>query len=234
MGKSQITTAVAATISTGDRWPNGKKSRIRDVVLLSAEDSIERTVIPRLIAAGADMDRCHICRGDAATTERAVQLIEQLLDGLPNDGRGATVIVDPITCFVPNKNINDAGQIRTALKPFSQMGFRRKVTVIVIHHFRKGTEGSALEMVSGTGGFVQAARVVHGVYPHPRRQGWNLFLAIGNNIGAKHPGYAYQIVPETVNRGIETTRIAWHNDPVGMDADEALSLFATDPRLKRQ
>jgi putative DNA primase/helicase len=54
-GKSQLGVYIGATISNGGAWPNSEGRAPRgSVIILSAEDGAEDTLVPRLIAAGAD------------------------------------------------------------------------------------------------------------------------------------------------------------------------------------
>ena len=65
VGKSTITLAMAAIVSQGKPWPTTVIGTKRvdsigdpaDVVLVGVEDDEDDTVVPRLIAAGADLDR---------------------------------------------------------------------------------------------------------------------------------------------------------------------------------
>lgn len=49
-GKTSIALALAATLSTGGRWPDGTRSSTGSVVIWSGEDAINDTLIPRLVA----------------------------------------------------------------------------------------------------------------------------------------------------------------------------------------
>ena len=55
LGKSQLSLAMAAAVTTGGVWPcdEGRAPR-GNVIILSAEDSAADTVVPRLRAVGAD------------------------------------------------------------------------------------------------------------------------------------------------------------------------------------
>ena len=54
LGKSQVATDLAATVSTGRPWPGGVANDCAgEVIVLSAEDDAADTGVPRLIAAGA-------------------------------------------------------------------------------------------------------------------------------------------------------------------------------------
>jgi putative DNA primase/helicase len=60
-GKSQLSVAIAAAISTGGEWPYGEgRAPIGSVIIFSAEDGAADTIVPRLHAAGADLDRIRL------------------------------------------------------------------------------------------------------------------------------------------------------------------------------
>ena len=60
-GKSQLTIAVVAAVTTGGEWPCGEgQAPLGNVIILSAEDGAADTIIPRLLAAGADLSRVHV------------------------------------------------------------------------------------------------------------------------------------------------------------------------------
>jgi putative DNA primase/helicase len=61
LGKSQLSTAIIAAVTTAGTWPNGEGHAPRgNAIILSAEDGVADTIVPRLMAAGADLDRVHI------------------------------------------------------------------------------------------------------------------------------------------------------------------------------
>ena len=59
LGKSQLTAHLAAVVTTRGQWPcdEGRAAQ-GSVIIFSAED--EKTIVPRLLAAGADPSRVHI------------------------------------------------------------------------------------------------------------------------------------------------------------------------------
>src|SRR2546423_13390931 len=67
-GKSQLSIAIIAAITTGGDWPCGEgQAPLGSVIILSAEDGAADTIVPRLIAAGADLARVHIVSSVYAT-----------------------------------------------------------------------------------------------------------------------------------------------------------------------
>jgi putative DNA primase/helicase len=57
-GKGQVFANMTATVTRGGEWPCGEGTAPKgNVIMLSGEDDISDTVVPRLMAAGADLDR---------------------------------------------------------------------------------------------------------------------------------------------------------------------------------
>src|SRR5215204_564826 len=57
-GKSTILCDLAARTTTGERWPDGGDGSFPgNVIILAAEDDVEDTLVPRLMAVNADMSR---------------------------------------------------------------------------------------------------------------------------------------------------------------------------------
>src|SRR3954471_11543517 len=57
VNKSSLLMDLAARVSTGREMPDGTAGTIGGVLLLLAEDSLRKTVVQRLMAAGADLGR---------------------------------------------------------------------------------------------------------------------------------------------------------------------------------
>src|SRR5262249_38554456 len=63
VANAQIHCALVAYRTTGGHWPDGTNSVPRgNVIMLTAEDCLDQTIVPRLIAAGADRDRVYILK----------------------------------------------------------------------------------------------------------------------------------------------------------------------------
>src|SRR3989344_9166229 len=63
LGKSLLTTTLAACVSRGYPWPvDGTDAPLGNVILLSAEDDAADTIRPRLDAAEADVTRVQILK----------------------------------------------------------------------------------------------------------------------------------------------------------------------------
>jgi AAA domain len=60
-GKSQLSIAIVAALTTGGEWPCGEgEAPLGNAIILSAEDGVADTIVPRLLAASADLSRVHV------------------------------------------------------------------------------------------------------------------------------------------------------------------------------
>src|SRR5215207_11554043 len=75
VGKSVITMDLAAGVSTGRTFPDGAPCQPGNVLVVNVEDAADDTIVPRLKAHGADLERIVV------------------IDGMP-DGKGGTRLLD--------------------------------------------------------------------------------------------------------------------------------------------
>jgi replicative DNA helicase len=80
-GKTAVVLDVLARLTTGDELPDGQMA-VEPVTIgiLSAEDDASDTLVPRLMAARADLDRC-IILGNVTESRAEAFLTELLADG---------------------------------------------------------------------------------------------------------------------------------------------------------
>jgi hypothetical protein len=235
-GKSQISVYVAARISCGAEWPCGEgRAPLGNVIILNAEDGADDTVVPRLMAAGADLNRVHIVsavqqkdgkgrrtfnlQADLALLERTIAEI----------GEVALVIIDPISSYMGKIDSHKNSEVRGALEPLSEMAARLSVAILSITHFSKagyGINTKALHRFIGSIAFVGAPRAAFAVIEDTDNEGRMLFLHAKNNIAGKPQGLAYRLeqtqVDDPAGRPIVASYVVWDDEPVGMTADEAL------------
>jgi putative DNA primase/helicase len=231
LGKSQITAALAATVSTGDRWPCDEGSApAGSVVIFSAEDGIADTIVPRLIAAGADLARIEIVSAvtrDNGTGRKTfnlktdVELLERKID---ETGDVRLVVIDPISAYMAGTDGNGNVETREVLEPIAEMANRRRVAVVAVTHLNKGNNGhqSALNRFAGSIAFVAAARAAFAVLEDSEDETRRLFLQAKNNLGRKCRGMAFRLEQRLIPGEIAASNVVWDADYVSHTADEAL------------
>ena len=236
LGKSQITSSMAATVTTGGIWPVDKSRCERgNVIFLSAEDDAEDTGRPRLEAAGADLSRVFILdavvdgyRSDGSEVQRGFNLKTDLIrlgNMLDEIGGAALIVIDPITAYLGETDSHKNAEIRALLSPLSDLAAKHGAAVVCVSHLNKSAGGEALMRVTGSLAFVAAARAAFIVAKDTENDARRLFLPLKNNIGNDRSGLAFAIESAQVKSKaglIETSRIAWEPDPVTVTADEAM------------
>jgi putative DNA primase/helicase len=151
LGKSQITTAIAATVTNGSAWPCDEgKAPLGSVIILSAEDDAGDTIRPRLDAAGADVTRVHqisAVRHGNGRGRRTFNLQADLalLEGEIKRIRDVRlVIIDPVSSYLGKTDSHKNAEVRGTLEPLGDMASRLRVAVVSVTHFSKGAGQSAL------------------------------------------------------------------------------------------
>ena len=137
--------AIIAAITTGGEWPcdEGRRAHHGNVIILSAEDGAADTIVPRLMAAGADHERVHIVsavRNPDGKGQRTFNLqtdIELLERKIAEVGDVALVIVDPVSSYLGKTDSHKNSEVRGVLEPLSDMADRTRVAILTITHFSK-------------------------------------------------------------------------------------------------
>ena len=116
-GKSTIAMDVTARVSAVMPFPGGDQCEPAGVVIVSCEDSIDTTVVPRLKAAGADLARIKLVKGvpEGDSLPRMLSIPEDLgalRDEIKSIG-ARLVIIEPLLAFISlNTHSHNDQQVR--------------------------------------------------------------------------------------------------------------------------
>lgn len=212
-GKTTLALSLAASLTVGGQWPDGSLCKQRGNVLIwSSEDVADDTLVPRLIASGADMSRCHFIEGIIQNGESVPfdpsQDILELHKAVEKIGGVSLLIIDPIVSAVSG-DMHKANDVRRSLQAVVDFAEAHQCAVIGITHFAKGGAGkSPQERVIGSQAFGALARMV--LVAAKEEYGSRRVLARAkSNIAPDDGGMAYFLDMATIEGGIETTHAIW-------------------------
>lgn len=119
-GKTTIAISMAATVTSGGRWPDGSRCERGHALIWSGEDDPADTLLPRLIAAGADKSRVHFISGTRTNGELqpfdpSTDMV-QLADKAARIGNVRLIVVDPLVSAVTGDSHKNT-EVRRALQP---------------------------------------------------------------------------------------------------------------------
>ncbi len=228
--KSFFLLDLAARLSLGSRWPDcDEHAPLGGSVLLAAEDGLADTVVPRLIASGADLS--HIAALSAVKASdssgeyqrqvdlgRDLAVIEKAIDEVQNC---RMLGIDPVSCFMGEIDGHSNSDVRRVLAPLAELAARRMLAVVCVTHLRK-SDGAAVYRTMGSLAFAAAARSVWCIVkdkkdPDQRRR---LFLPVKNNIGGDQSGLAFELSSRHTG---SVPCIIWEAEPIRTTADEAMA-----------
>jgi len=218
LGKSLLTLDLAARVSTGREMPDGtpgvEGEGPQRVLLFSAEDDPARTILPRLRAAGADLDLVEL--GQGAWTQRTGKKslehrnfllprdVEVLQWKLEEDSNPLLVIIDPLMAFLEGRVNSWRDQdVRAALAPLAKIAQKSWAAIVIVRHLNKAAGASAIYRGGGSIGIIGAARSGLLVAKSPDDPEHERVLAsVKSNLGPPMPSMRYQVLATPSVNGV--------------------------------
>jgi len=247
-GKSQIHCALVAAATTGGRWPDGFNGvPAGNVIMLTAEDCLDQTIIPRLIAAGANRERVFILRKIRKDNKERMFLLnedlEELERSIKDSGDVRLITLDPITAYMgggKNFDSHRATDVRGQLGPLADLAERLDVALSAITHPPKHSTQRAIDHFIGSQAYIAAARIGHMAVEEFEEDangqkaptGRSLFTNPKNNMTRKMPTLAYRIVEKQLDGDVKAAGVVWE-EIVDITADQAVAA-ATPSKRKDQ
>ncbi|WP_062207538.1 AAA family ATPase [Streptomyces sp. NBRC 109706] len=195
-GKSSFGIWLAARLSRG-QLPGTFHHQPRTVFYAAVEDSWSRTLVPRLMAAGADLERVY--RVDVDDVLQGETMLSLPLDTGPLEAaiaehQVAALIIDPLMSTLgQNTDAHRTQDVRRALEPVVRMAERTTALTLGIAHFNKTTGTDASQLISGSGAFKDLARAIL-AFAHDRESGEQVMTQTKNSLGKLDlPSLSYRI-----------------------------------------
>jgi hypothetical protein len=208
LGKSTLLLDLAARVSRMDAMPDGSRGRYGEVLLMTAEDSLEDTVKPRLLAAGANLDRIHsfkFVRDELGTRPPVLPDDIHRLEELVQTHDVAMVVIDPFVAYLSTTlDTSRDHHMRRALHLLSELADRQECAIILLRHLNKGAQSKAIYRGGGSIGIIAAARAGILVAKDPTNDKLRVIVVTKCNLATPPTGLKYELVPND-----KTVSIAW-------------------------
>ena len=208
IGKSLLLTWLPAQITRGG-LPGASSGKPRPVFYCATEDSWQHTIVPRLIAAGADLELVYrveveaveVSAGTSFRVEMSMPRDVDLLGAEIKRLEVALVALDPLMSVVDRAvdTYNDR-EMRTVLEPLARLADDTGTMVVGLGHFNKSGDADPLNLVTGSRAFTAVVRAVLAAARDPESDdGACVVSQVKNNLGRLDlPSLTYAIQAATV------------------------------------
>lgn len=221
-GKSTFLAWQAAQITRGT-LPGMFHGQPRSVLYAATEDSWEYTIAPRMIAAGADMDR--VFRIDVEHEEGRYGKLSlpadtRLIPEAAHRVEAAALMCDPVISIIDDSiNTFKAQELRSALEPLKRAVEEAGIALAGLVHFNKTKDTDVLSMISGSRAWPEVARAVIAIAVDKDADEYTCVVSqVKNNLGrADLPHLTYTIRTHVITAAdhevaaedVEIGRLVW-------------------------
>ncbi|WP_272026946.1 AAA family ATPase [Kocuria rosea] len=152
-GKSTFMLDIAGQLTRGE-LPGDLHGTPGSVIIMGPEDDWDTIMVPRLIAAGADLDHVYSVAvetiTDTLTQQRELRfpLDTTELEQAVEETGARLVIIDPAPALMSG-DMNKVQDVRNAYGPLMALAQRRELSMTLINHFGKGA-GTVTNKLSGS------------------------------------------------------------------------------------
>lgn len=137
-GKTYFAMQLAAACTNRVKLPNMEVMEPFNVIYQTAEDGLGDTVKPRLMEAGANLDRVLVINEQALGGH--ITLSDRELETAIRENDAKLLIIDPIQAFLgSNVDMNRANEVRTIFRWLGDMAERTGCAIVLIGHLNKAS-----------------------------------------------------------------------------------------------
>lgn len=137
-GKTYFAMQLAAACTNRVKLPNMEVMEPFNVIYQTAEDGLGDTVKPRLMEAGANLDRVLVINEQALGGH--IALSDRELETAIRENDAKLLIIDPIQAFLgSNVDMNRANEVRPIFRWLGDMAERTGCAIVLIGHLNKAS-----------------------------------------------------------------------------------------------
>lgn len=225
-GKSTVTAWLIAQVTRG-LLPGEAHGTPRTVLVCATEDSWRHTIVPRLMAAGADLERVlqvEIETADGLHVPLGLPTDLSAVERAAREHDVALLVLDPLLSRLSHGlDTHKDADSRRALEPLVAVADSAGFAIVGLMHFNKGGKTDPVAAVMASVAFTAVARSVHTVIRDPDNETRRLFGTPKNNLGRDDlPMLSFTIAGhpiDTPDGTAWTSRAEWGEEVEGTVGD---------------
>lgn len=196
VGKGNTGIEVIACLTAPRKFPDESDEDFAarapiNVCVLAAEEGVANTIVPRLMAAGADLKRVRIIKSIQYTRDGMKQPermiifdkdIATLRADLALHPEEKFLYVDPVTAYFDDINVNQGSEVRPVLQDLLNLADEMKITILIVGHFNKNSNLiSAIDKPGGAREWVAMCRAAWGFFRDPEDRNIRIMASLKLN-----------------------------------------------------
>lgn len=193
-GKTTFMLDLAAMGSRGE-LPGDLRGQKIVTVIIGPEDDWDTVMVPRLKAAGADLDRIYKIDVETAIDDHVAQtrsikfpLDVDMIEEAVNEVGAKLLIVDPAPSIMQG-DMNKVQDVRSSYEPLIALAQKYEIALVLINHFNKGG-GSVSNGMSGSHAWRDLTRS-YLAFATNEETGERIFSQDKNNYGDSKGSYKF-------------------------------------------
>lgn len=192
-GKSTMMIQLAALVTTGKAMPDGSGDKVPgNVIYQAAEDGIEDTIKPRLVAAGADCGRIAFLEND----ENPITLDDERLEQAINDTQARLLVIDPLQAYLGVDNdMQKSNSTRSVFGRLAKVAERTGCAVVLIGHMNKSSRTKGIYRGLGSIDIAAVARSILLVGRDSSNPYYRIMIQIKNNLAPEGKAFVFELNP---------------------------------------
>lgn len=136
-GKTYLAMQLCAACTNKAELPHMVALEPFNVIYQTAEDGLGDTIKPRLIEAGADLEKVLVID---ETDDDPLTLADERIERAIRQNGARLLIIDPIQAFLgPSVDMNRANEVRPILRKIGDVAQRTGCAIVLIGHLNKAT-----------------------------------------------------------------------------------------------
>lgn len=245
IGKSTFLLFLAAHVSNGLSFnccgesislPQG------NVILIAAEDREDTTLVPNLLANGANLENIEYIKSTVGKISKKSKFLEldkelHILEQKIIERKNVKlIIIDPVSYFSGNTKDHIQTEVANLIQEFNDLARKNNIAIIFSKHLRKKsgkqTVSSIVDEVGGSGAWVNTPRQSFAFMSHPVDKEKILMFNLKVNIAKKtSKAFCYTIQEKEIEMNgtiIKATKLAWSDHYENIGIDEAVNIETFD------